>query len=250
MEAAKTCLVIDSRKAEQLRLDGPALRVRMQEQSSRLFPLRRLSRIHILGDLQQGFEALIHCAEHQIPVAFFTVSGKLRCQLYFPVLENTLISHWLEHVEFDAQAREIYGDWLQHQSLHLLSCLGYKRGALEQRLRCNLERLHHACKQVLGEHQYRLAMDWLEGMACVQLSQIIIDHGLANQSRGMRKLIDDITPLYDFWLHHHLAKYQIKKPLRINGQTMSDFYQTQADDLDYFTRRMLSQLAVRLESII
>lgn len=50
MSMAKSCLVIDSRKAEKISLDGPALKVRMQSQSSRLFPLRRLSRIHILGD--------------------------------------------------------------------------------------------------------------------------------------------------------------------------------------------------------
>ncbi|MBC6907360.1 hypothetical protein DWB84_18135 [Saccharophagus sp. K07] len=250
MDIAKTCLVIDSRKTEQIRLDGPALRIRMQQQSSRLFPLRRLSRIHIVGELQQGFDALIYCAEHQIPVAFFTLNGKLRCQLYFPVLENSLISHWLEHVEFDQQAQQEYDDWLKHQTLHLLACMGYRTGSIERRLQSILNQLHHACKKELGEKLYRQAMDWLEGMANAQLSQIITNLGLANQSRGKRKLMEDITPLYQLWLHHHLAKQLQKTQLNINGYTMSAFYQAQADELEYFTRRMLAQLTTRLESII
>lgn len=250
MELAKTCLVIDSRKAEKVSLDGPALRIRMQAQSARLFPLRRLSRIHILGELGSGFDALVHCAEHQIPVAFFTVSGKLRCQLYFPVFENSILSHWLEHVEFDIAAQQHYEEWLLHQSLHLLSLMGCTQGARELRIQLTAEKLNHICKKQLGDKHYQLAMEWLSGMLNVHFSQIIVNHGLSNQSRGKRKLMEDLIPLYTLWLRYLLADRVLRKQFTINGYTMSNFYQEKADLLEYTARRMLTQLSTRLESII
>lgn len=250
MEAAKTCLVINSSMTEKLSLDGPALRIRMQAQSARLFPLRRLSRIHIIGELERGFDALIHCAEHQIPVAFFTARGKLRCQLYFPVFENTFLNHWLEHIEFDMQARQEYQEWLVHQTLYLLSRMGYAQGTRERRLQIVDEELSSLCRAKLGEKGYRLAMEWLQGILAVQLSQIIVDQGLSNQSRGKRKLMEDLSPLYDLWLRHHLAEKLGTKHLIINANTMADFYQGQSEAIEYSTRRMLAQLATRLESIV
>lgn len=38
--------------------------------------------------------------------------------------------------------------------------------------------------------------------------------------------------------------------MAINGKSMSSFYQAQADTLAYMGRRMLAQLASRLEAII
>lgn len=250
MGLAKTCLVIDSRKAERISLDGPALRVRMHAQSSRLFPLRRLSRIHVLGDPLNGFDALIYCAERQIPVAFFTATGKLRCQLYFPVFENSIIAHWLEHVEFDVAARQQYDEWLLYQTLHLLSLMGCTHGARELRLKLVDERLNHLCKQKLGERKFQLAMEWLNGIMTVHLSQIIVNQGLADQSRGKRQLMSDVMPLYELWLRYHLSQRLDRKVLNVPAQDMSEFYQEHSEQVEYMFKRMLTQLASRLEAIV
>ncbi len=90
MTEAKTCLVIDAEKTSHIMLDGPALKITMHLQSARLFPLRRIARIHVIGSVENSFETMVSCAERQIPVAFFTKQGKLRCQLYYPVFENLL----------------------------------------------------------------------------------------------------------------------------------------------------------------
>lgn len=250
MEIAKSCLVVDARKVERLSLDGPALKVRVKAQSPRLFPLRRLSRIHVLGELDAGLDALIHCAEHQIPVAFFTVKGKLRCQLYFPVLENTIIAHWLEYVEFDQAAKDEYSEWRMHQCLHLLAQMGCRNNPREDRLQLMEESLNHICKKSLGEKEYRLACEWLNGMLTVHMSQVIVNHGLANQSRGKRCLMDDLLPLFELWLKFRMAEHLKRRKLAINASTMSHFYQDQSAWIDYTLRRMLTQLATRLEAII
>lgn len=250
MDIAKSCLVVDARKVERLSLDGPALKVRIKTQSARLFPLRRLSRIHVLGELEAGLDALIHCAEHQIPVAFFTVRGKLRCQMYFPVLENTIIAHWLEHVEFDQAARDEYCEWRSHQCLNLLAQIGWRNNPREDRLKLAEESLNHVCKKAMGEKDFRLACEWLNGMLAVHMSQIIVNHGMANQSRGKRWLMDDLQPLFAIWLKYRMAEHLKRRKLQVTANGMSNFYQDQSAWVDYTLRRMLTQLATRLEAII
>jgi len=250
MEIAGTCLVIDSRRLARLSMDGPALKVHMRTQSARLFPLRRLSRIHVIGVIRDGLDTLLHCAEHQIPVAFFTVAGKLRCQLYFPVYENSLISHWLDHVEFDMEAKQIYDEWLFHQTLQSLSMMGYTHGIRENRYQLIEEKLRSICKQNLGYKDFTAAMDWLFGMLSVHLSQLIVSHGLAIQSRGKRRLMNDISPLCELWLLFFLASHASKRRVRVSAQAMSDFYQQYSCQIEHTVLQMLTQLASRLESIV
>ncbi|MEJ2446083.1 MAG: CRISPR-associated endonuclease Cas1 [Exilibacterium sp.] len=250
MELAKTCLVIDARKLQSLDLDGPALRIRVYSQCSRLFPLRRLSRIHVLGGLEQGFQALLHCAEKQIPVAFFTARGKLRCQLYFPVYENSIIGHWLEHVDFDIEAKQQYDEWLAHGTLHILSMMGFRRGAREIRQQQVGEKLRSICHQKLGGTAFRDAEAWLQGILSAHLSQLIVRQGLANQSRGKRRLLEDMTRVCELWLLYLLAETVVEGGMRIDAYSMANFYQRHAEQIEYTVRRMLVQLAGRLEAIV
>lgn len=244
------CLVLDTRKLACLRMDGPALRVTLREQSPLLFPLRRLDRIHIIGHLNEGLDALLHCAERQIPIAFFTTAGKLRCQLYFPVAEHTPLSHWLEHIEFDAAASEQYAQWLNNQQAYFLSTLHAGNSGKYTHLQHLQENVHRINKQALGARQYQLAQEWLEGICIAQLSQLVVNHGFANHSRGKQKLMDDLLPLFKLWLGYQLAQQLSHNTMAINGKSMSHFYQTQADTLAYMGRRLLAQLANRLEAII
>lgn len=250
MEIAATCLVIDARTLDSLTVDGPALKVRMRSQSPRLFPFRRLSRVHVVGSIRDGLDSLLHCAENQIPVAFFTVSGRLRCQLYFPVYENSILSHWLEHVDFDVEAKQIYDDWLIHQTLHVISMMGYTEGARESRYQLIAERLRSLCNRYLGRKEFHGAMDWLNGMLSVHISQLIVAYGLANQSRGKRRLMDDLSPVCELLLIYFLATYASKQRVRVAAQSMSNFYQKHSQEIEYTIRRMLTQLATRLESIV
>src|SRR5690606_37155383 len=131
-----------------------------------------------------------------------------------------------------------------------LSLMGCTQGARELRLKLTTEKLNHFTKKQLGNEKSQLAMDWLSGMLSVHFSQIIVNHGLANQSRGKRKIMDDLIPLYSLWLRYLLADRIARKPMNINAHTMAYFYQEHADLLEYTIRRMLTQLSTRLESII
>lgn len=248
--STQTFLVIDSRNLESLDIDGPALKVRMRTESTRLFPLRRLSRIHVIGTIRDGLDTLLHCAESQIPVAFFNIHGKLRCQLYYPVFVNSNISHWLEHVEFDVQARELYNEWILHHSLHVLSTIGFSDGPRETRLSKAEERLREECNKQMGRAQFRNAMDWLYGISSAHISQIVLSYGLANQYSRKRRLMEDLFPLVTMMLIYSLCKETRNRKIAVTAKSMSQMYQRQADQIEYTIRRMLSQLEARLESII
>lgn len=245
---AKSCLILAASQLHTLELDGPALKVVMAHQSHRLFPLRRIARIHIMGELDVGMNALLHCAEQQIPVAFFTRNGKLRCQLYYPVYENGVLAHWLEHIEFDEHARQLYADWLEMQRLHIFAKLNIH----PQRLQQTQEHIRSILKRHWSQAQRDEAQAWLEGLLISHLSQLIVENGLGNQCSQKRRLLDDLQPVCQMWLHHQLAKtlLQRKHTMPVSVQTMVAFYQTQADDIEYVVRRMLVQLLTRLESII
>src|SRR5690625_8011083 len=96
--------------------------------------------------------------------------------------------------------------------------MGCTHGARELRLKLVDERLNHLCKQKLGERKFQLAMEWLNGIMTVHLSQIIVNQGLANQSRGKRQLMSDVMPLYELWLRYHLAQRLDRKVLNEIGR--------------------------------
>jgi hypothetical protein len=93
-------------------------------------------------------------------------------------------------------------------------------------------------------------MEWLSGIMSVHFSQVIVKQGLANQSRGKRKLMEDVGPLCEIWLKVMLLNKIQNEPININAREMSNFYQEQSEFIEYTLTRMIVQLATKLESII
>jgi hypothetical protein len=89
-------------------------------------------------------------------------------------------------------------------------------------------------------------------MLTVHISQMIVQQGLANQSRSKRKLLEDLLPICELWLLYLLvvAIVEQKKPPAVNAHGMSRFYQQHADSIEYTVQRMLAQLVNRLEAIV
>ncbi|MGD8175642.1 hypothetical protein [Marinimicrobium sp. ARAG 43.8] len=249
-DVALTSLVIDSRKLCLIAMDGPALKVIMQRHSPVLFPLRRLLRIHILGTPGKGMDALLFCAEQQVPVAFFHFNGRLRCRLHPASGAPSLMDHWFEHVEFDPQMSQLYDEWALNQRLYVMSQLGVNAGNCPSRKKLLEETLRGYCRQQLGRERLKDALEWLNGLLCFHLEHTIDEFGFSQQ-RGRQKLLADIKPICDLWLLHALAgRLQQKRKLRVSAQSMMEFYQQQARSLEFSIRRMLVQLTNILESLV
>ena len=243
-------LVIDTSKLQQMSIDGPTLKIVMQRSSPKLFPLRRLIRIHILGIPEIGMSALIYCAERQIFVAFFDTSGKFKCRLLPAAGLSSFVDHWFEHVEFDKKVNQLYGEWLLHQEMHILSKLGVNTGANVHRKNLVYETLRGFCRQKLGRAGLKSALEWLDGFLCFHLDQVIEGFGFI-QERSRLKLLQDIKPIITIILLYSLAgRLQQVNTLEISAKNMTELYQNQAERIEFATRRMLTLLVNRLESIV
>lgn len=244
-----TSLVIDARNLDRLCMDGPALKVTMRYRSPMLFPLRRLSRIHIIGTPESGMATLLVCAEQCIPVAFFHANGRLRCRLQAATDSSTLIDHWLEHIEFDPEAKSFYREWLHNQALHTLASLGFNTGVRENRCKLAQETLRNTCKKVLGKTEFHSALDWIEGLLQFHLEQLIENAGVTQNSNSRTRLVSDLKSICEIFILHRLAEYLAqKKSFVASAKTMTDFYQKQSVQVELAVKRMLSQLVSGLEA--
>jgi len=70
-------LYLNPGKPTQVMLDGRGLRVRIRQEADRLFPLARLSRITVSGQVDWATDALLACAQAGIPVYFVRRDGTL-----------------------------------------------------------------------------------------------------------------------------------------------------------------------------
>lgn len=246
----RTALVIDAHKLAKLCMDGPALKVTMQYRSPLLFPLRRVARIHIIGTPDIGMDTLMHCAEQQVPVAFFNAHGRLRCRLLPPANENARIGHWLEHIEFDPEAQGIYREWQLNQALHSMAKFGFNIGARGSRLKLVDDTLRHLCRQKMDKKDFLAAIDWFDGMLQFQLEQMLDTIGLSQNPCVKTRLLADIKPICQIPLLHGLAcRVNNGKEFRVTPQTMTALYQRQSDQIEHSVSRMLSQLATSMEAI-
>lgn len=249
-EADFTFLVIDCRKLVRMGMDGPALKVVMRGRSPVLFPLRRLRRIHILGTPSNGMEALLYCAEQQIPVAFFSSTGHLRCRLSPAAELPALVDHWFECVEFDVEVGQLYRDWAENQERFAWSRLGVSSGTNISRRKLAVEALQGYCRARLGRIKFQEFMQWMDGLLGFHVGQIIESCGF-KQERNRARLREDMKRILEPCLLHALAKrLQHKSVLNVSAQSVTAFYQLCSEDIEYAGRRMLTQLVTSIEAMV
>ncbi len=110
---AKT-LYLDGRQPLRILRDGPALRVRASASADRLFPLYRLRRVVVSGRVEWCTDALLACADANIPISFLASEGRLRARLLAPAARSLVIAFddALEMMLDTSDGRQGYLDWV------------------------------------------------------------------------------------------------------------------------------------------
>lgn len=127
-------LYLQGRQGAQVRLDGPALDVRLPERAPTLFPLLRVSRVIVSGPVQWSTEALLACAERGITVTFLDRNGGVRAYLFGQSGARESLFHRLCDLLDRADWAERYDDWKRGMASHA-------RRALCRQLRIDTARL-------------------------------------------------------------------------------------------------------------
>jgi hypothetical protein len=125
--------------------DGPALRLRRQQHTDQLLPLRRIAHINSLGPINWDSAALLGCASHGITVHFCSHKGeRLGCFNPARPARTSVIGEALEQAIQHPQLYPFLRSWMRAQ----------KRIALN---RLKLEE----CKDLSTRQRTALACQWL-----------------------------------------------------------------------------------------
>ena len=111
-------LYLDGQKPLRVVRDGPALRVQRSQSADRLFPLQRLYRIVVSGQVEWCTAALLACAEANVPVYFLSGDGILRAKV-LGFAENNAVLNLNE--TFDTFLDKVgdcslYHEWIRAKS--------------------------------------------------------------------------------------------------------------------------------------
>ena len=126
----RRCLFVEASQLADVRMDGPALRLRAHGRSLQWFPLRRISRVLCLEVPERSMAVWIDVAAQGIPVLFVRPNGKVLAQLVFPGAEPTDLNHWMGAVLADTEVSQAYDEWLDNWLRHsygLLGAMSYDR---------------------------------------------------------------------------------------------------------------------------
>ena len=189
---SRRSLLIDSATLDELKLDGPALRLRSRGRSRQWFPLRRISRVLCVETPHLGIEALLHTANSGIPVSIFTRGGRLIAQLVHPGALPGPLLHWLDALPGDPDLQCAYDQWLDNQLRHtyaLMGCVARTPQVAARRAEEQLVRLAKKtnCSQLLEE-----ARDWIEGLLLTRIQGQCISLGLPANSSHLAGLFEHL----------------------------------------------------------
>lgn len=144
-------LYLDGVRPLRVQLDGPGLRVCAVGVADRMYPLQRLSRVVVCGQVDWATDALLACAEAGIPVSFMRRNGILRARMLGVSLRKHLLQldTLLEEFIGLPDGVDRYRDWVRgrSQQARLELVCGSGRGPWPSESRALAQLLRQHAKQ-------------------------------------------------------------------------------------------------------
>jgi len=200
-QPATQILYLKGENATRILRDGPALRIQSRHQSDRIVAYRRLLRIPCFGQVQWHSDALLGCANYQVPVLFCRQNGQLRAALHgVQANQNHLdLSQALENCLQSVEGAETLKRWLVRQRQLAME---HSEQVLLQRFGLTMQADRPAqyraiAQAYLNRQQWKkcqqLALAQLQASVCDQLlrQQIPVDQALLQ--RHHIKLLDELV---------------------------------------------------------
>lgn len=205
-------LYLDPGYARTVQLDGPALYVTGERRAAGRYPLSRISRVIVRGDVELRTAALLACLEHGVPVVFLDAAGNPRGACFGNHRrERALGSLLRELLELD-NWRDYYGVWLAAMERRaILRATSTLRIELRD---LRADRAWNGCvNRVAGGHNQkepaRTLYRYLQGLVTAHTAEGLYRAGINADTlywkRAGLNLVEDIAKL-QFWGLHELVQ--------------------------------------------
>ncbi len=240
-------------------LDGPALCVDSAEHASRLFPLQRISRVIVSGNVRWGTEALLACADEGITITFLNTEGEVRARWIGRVTGRSGLKQRLDDLLDRPDGRQLYEGW-RHAMEQQAALAALKPLDLDLREAADLSRLcalaNRAAERLADTQTARRIARLQHGMLEAQVTELLHEAGLLGDGdpapRSAPHLAGDLTrilawrlePIRLGWLHRR-QRWAAKRHRPLKAPTerqITRLYQSRTARLDQEGRVLIARL--------
>lgn len=203
-------LYLDGRQAMRVELDGPALRVITAGRADGRYPLARVWRVVVSGQVDWSREALTACLDEGIPITFLAPDGTPRGYCLAHHERELRLSQRFEAYLSRSDWRAGYENWRRAEERRaILRALRRLRVRAEDLRPARVqERLEEALAGTSYRERLRETMDYLQGLVAAQVSAELVEAGLeAGLLVGRRSglnLVRDFTGVLKWGLYEEL----------------------------------------------
>lgn len=205
MNDATKPLYLDGRVRLQVSSDGPALRVRSQCSGDRRFPLQRVSRIVVFGNVAWAAETLSACAAAGTIVCFLRADGLPSGRWVGPLSPRSSFAEDWRHFTDRAGAENRLRQWrvatrrdaIRFCALCINGRGGGTRGFVREVGRC-----------VVKDGQLRTAKRGLFGLAYARSLEELTKVGLTDSDPALGQIAADLSAVIQWGLHPALCDWR------------------------------------------
>ncbi len=210
-------------------LDGPALRISRPDTAERLFPLRRIARVHTSPRVDWEQAALLACADAGIPVLFVDDDGQVIARILGRPGQRDELRNRLVELLLRPEGPGMLRYWMDRNCQRAARWAAIKLGSRPATERAaDIRRwANQVAERLAGTDPARQTRQWVRGLAYGWMEAHLADLGFARSTElgqaGLPPLAADLTDILDWYLEparlgwlmrRRLAAQHRQEPLR------------------------------------
>ncbi len=237
-------LYLLGRKGMRVVFDEPALAVCVTDKTRQLFPLPRISRVVVCGNVEWSMGALFACADAGVSVVFLDQAGKVRsCWLGLARQKCSVLQSLCALLE-QTEALPRYQNWLLGMR-RMAARSAAKRLAFADWQTVDAAALEAWSQQSINR-DWLIEREWLQGVILSAVMQYLLNFGIdaKNELSGNAaiNLADDLTRLLALDFLPELLEWQKWFFLFPEKQTLVQLFEQRSRRLEYLLRGCLNKL--------
>ncbi len=234
-------LYLQGRPGMQVVYEEPALVVKSPDRTRQLFPLGRVSRVVVTGQVEWSMPALFACAESGVTVLFIDCDGEIKAR-WLGQPRKAGVLQGLFQLLSQQSDDEVYADWreaMQRMAARSVARrLRYPDWQMADWRRLN----EHVCKHLNGD--WLVVRQWLGSVVVSAVTAYLLDYGakVDDENEGFLRLTDDLGALLLADFDPLLLKWAEKSPKPPESRVLLQHFESRGARLEHLLRGALSRL--------